>query len=384
MRQAIGWVATLLFATCVSAQVVDPGKHRAAAQRFGTEVARALNERDKASLARLLDFHGLAQRAAQVQGLNGKDEQDYIKGVESVGVERLIQSYFQALDSSQGTVKFMRVTDAVPARSLVRLDLGDRGFNYFEYVLSTSADGRTRAVDWYQVSTGELMSVTIGGVSQLFMASNRGMLERLLGGAKVDEATLAKLHRIGELQRAGKPAEALQLLKQLPDPLGSTRILLAARASMASFAQLPDEYDAALAKMAEKYANDPAASFMLIDYYFKREDTPQVLKALGILEQRVGIDGITSQLRANTYLFADDFTNALKYADDSIRLEPDRVEGHDTRATILVQMKRYTDAVDAYRAMEKQFDLAFTREVFADPIFAPFVASKPFQAWLPK
>jgi len=384
MKQAIGWVATLLFATCASAQVVDPAKHRAAAERFGTEVARALNGRDKPALAALLDFHGLAQRAAQFQGLTGKDEKDYIRGVESVGVDRLVQSYFQALDSSHGTAKFMRVTDAVPARSVVRLDLGDRGFNYFEYVLATGTDGRTRSVDWYQVSTGELMSVTIGGVSQLFMGSNRGMLERLLGGTKVDEATLAKLTRIGELQRAGKPAEALALIKQLPDPLGSTRILLAARASMASFAELPDEYDAALAKMAEKYSNDPAASFMLIDYYFKLEDMAQVLKSVGILEQRVGVDGITSQLRANTYLTANDMPNALKYAEESIRLEPERVEGHDTRATILVQMKRFQDAVDAYRGIEKQFELTFTREVFADPVFAQFVSSKPFQAWLPK
>ena len=385
----MGWVsrciATLLFAVCASAQVVDRAQHRASAEQFGAEIARALNERDKKAFAGLIDFQSLGRRAAQFQNLTPKDEQAFTGGLQSALLDRLVASYFQSLDTSHGTVKFMRVTNAVPARSLVRLDLGDRGFNYFEYVLANGADGRARAVDWYQVSTGELMSVTIGGVSQLFIANNPGMLERLLGtGAKVDPMLVTRLQKIGELQRAGKPAEALALLKQLPEPMGNSRILLSARASMASLAELPEEYDAALAMIAERYSDDPAASFMLIDYYFKRQDTPQVLKALSTLEKRVGVDGITCQLRANTHLIANDFKTALKYAEESIRLEPDRLEGHDARATILVRLARFADAVDAYRDMENQFGIKFTRDIFLqDPVFAPLVASTAFRAWLP-
>jgi hypothetical protein len=79
----------------------------------------------------------------------------------------------------------------------------------------------------------------------------------------------------------------------------------------------------------------------------------------------------------------NDFPNALKYADESIKLEPDRVGGHDIRASVLVGLGRHQDAVTEYQGLEKNFGLQFTREVFTDdPAFAQFVASAPFKAWL--
>ena len=41
-------------------------------------------------------------------------------------------------------------------------------------------------------------------------------------------------------------------------------------------------------------------------------------------------------------------------------------------------------AVDAYRSMEQEFPLQFTRENFSDPLFAKFVESRQFKAWLPE
>ena len=104
-----------------------------------------------------------------------------------------------------------------------------------------------------------------------------------------------------------------------------------------------------------------------------------------LLGERVGRDGVTCLLRANAYLLSNDFVNGLKHTEESIRLEPERLSAHDTRATILVHLERYQDAVDAYRGMETDFGLQFTRDVFLeDATFEKLVASKPFRAWLPK
>ena len=385
MKRATLWLVALLFATCAAAENDAATKRRAAAESFGNEIARAFNERDGEALNSLIDLHALALRAAQYQEMSAELEQAFVRGAELKGLQPLIATYFRALDTSKGTVKFMRVTTQTPPRSLVRFDLGAQGFNYAEYVLHTDATGRTRAVDWYQLTTGDLMSVTLGGVGQLFTNASPGLLERMFGGEAINRELIANLARVGELYRSGKYAEALEILKKLPEPVASSRFILSARATAASYAKLTDEYDAALAKLAAKHSDDPSTTFMLIDYHFKRQDTPRVLAAIDTMERRVGVDGVTRMLRANAYMLTNDIANALKSADEAVALEPDLLTAQDSRATLLVRMERFEDAISAYRAMETQFSFTFTRDVFLeDPTFARLVASPAFKAWLPK
>ncbi len=389
MRQSIPWISKLLFAALAFAgpafaQTAAPDKQRAAAERFGNDIARAFNERDAKALAALIDFHALAVKSAELQELSDANEKAFAQGLESAGFSKLSEAYFRGLDAGKGTVQFMRVTDSASPRSLIRFDMGDQGFNYLEFVLRTNEKGQTRTIDWYQLNTGELMSVTLASAGQLF-GSNTSFLERMFGGAKIDDATLAKIKKAGELSRAGKYAEALPLFKQLPPPIRDSRIMLLSQATTASMANLPVEYDQAISRMAQLYSDDPAAAFMLMDYHFLRKNTPEVLKSLNAMEKRVGRDGVTCLLRANAYLLTNDFVNGLKHTEESIRLEPERLSAHDTRATILVHLERYQDAVDAYRGMETDFGLQFTRDVFlGDATFAKLVDSKPFRAWLPK
>src|SRR6185436_19671016 len=201
-------IATILFATCASAQVKEGATGRDAAARFGESVARALNDRDDKAFASLIDLHGLAIRSARMLELGASDQESYVRGVETVGMQRMIAGYFQTMNASNGAAQFMRVTNTTPARALVRLDLGANGFDYLEYVVETR-DGRTRAVDWFQLSSGELISVTMGGLAQLFSSGDPGLVGRLFNVEKVDQTAVSKLRRIGELQRAGKYAEAL-------------------------------------------------------------------------------------------------------------------------------------------------------------------------------
>jgi hypothetical protein len=54
-----------------------------------------------------------------------------------------------------------------------------------------------------------------------------------------------------------------------------------------------------LTDMATYYANDPAAAFMLLDYYYLQGDTKKALLSVEAIEQRAGTDGMIQMLRAN-------------------------------------------------------------------------------------
>jgi tetratricopeptide (TPR) repeat protein len=380
----LGWIATLLFATCGYAQISGGATERETARRFGESMASALNERDGKAMSTLVDVRGFALRTAKVQGMGPGEQEQFAKGLEKAGLSRLYDSYFQSMNASDGTAKFMRVTETRPARAIVRLDLGANGNDYLEFMLE-SRDGRTRAVDWFVLSSGELVSVTIGSVAQMFTTNDGGLLGRLFGTDRVDAKSLARLRKAGELQRAGKHAEALTELQQLPEAMVNSRALLSAQATIAQMSKNDAEYTRVLAKLAEKYSDDPSTAFKLIDHYFTIKDRPKMLASLDTMEKRVGADGVTRNLRAAAYFATGDYANTLKYADETIHLEPDLMTGHDTRASALVGLTRYADAIAQYQSLEKQFGLSFTRDVFvSDPFFAAFVKSAAFRAWLPK
>jgi tetratricopeptide (TPR) repeat protein len=377
-------IAALLFIAPAIAQVRDGATDFESTKHFGEAIARAFNERDAKAMDSLIDLRSLAMRAAKAQGLSPAGQDKYVRDVESAGSADMIANYMTKLNSTRGTALFMRATNEREARALVRLDFGEQGFDYLEYVVETM-QRRVRAVDWFQLSTGELASVTMGGVSQMFTTKDAGVLKRLFGVRQIDQATIDNMSRIGELQRQMKYAEALALMKKLPDPIANSRYMLAKQGSFARASRREDEYTRILSKLAERYSDDPASAFLLIDHYFTVKDLPGLLKAFDTIEKRVGVDGVTRHLRAAAYCQAEEFATCLKYADESARLEPDRMDGYDLRAAALVGLGRFADAVAQYRAIEKQFGLTFTREIFAgDPAYSSFIASQAFKNWLPR
>jgi len=62
-------------------------------------------------------------------------------------------------------------------------------------------------------------------------------------------------------------------------------------------------------------------------------------------------------MRANTFMLAGDMPNALQSADESVELEPDRLDSRDLRATLLVRSGRYSDAIAAYKDIETRFGI---------------------------
>jgi tetratricopeptide (TPR) repeat protein len=278
----------------------------------------------------------------------------------------------------------MRVTGANPARVLVRITFAEEGFDYMEFVVETQ-NGRTRAVDWFQLSQGQLFSITVGALTRLFTAPDAGVLGRLFGLEKIDPETVATMTRFAEQKRKGQFREALATSRKLPDRIANDRVMLVVQASLAALAKDDAEYERVLGKIAARYSDDPGAAFMLMDHYFLKQDLPRFLKAIDAVEKRIGVDGVTRQLRAAGYYGLKDYATSLKYADESIGLEPGRLGGYDVRASALVGLGRFGDAIAQYKALEEDYELMFTREVFADdPMFEKFVASKEFKAWLPE
>jgi len=371
----------------LSAAPAVPGKPASLdLDALGARISAAFNERDAATLVGMIDTQALGMRVAVTLFEDEKSRNEFAQGfARSATSTEVVRQLFAQLDASEGTsTKFMKVVKrGDERRPLVRLDYGSSGFEYLEFVLERDDKGQPRIVDWAALSGGELYSASVSLVARMAMGPAPGLISSFLGLRHVDQKTVDRMKRIAELRKRGEFQKAFEEMGALPAELADSRILLVQRASLASEAGNDEAYMQMLARLEELHGDDPAAAFMLLDHYFFTRDLRKSLGAIDVLERRVGADGLTQLLRANVQMEMGSPKDAIAYAAEAIRLEPDFASAYFTLAQSHVSAGQFAEAIAVYQRLEADFGYEFSREVFAgDAQFGKFVDSPQFRKWL--
>jgi tetratricopeptide (TPR) repeat protein len=353
----------------------------------GENIAAAFNEGQVDTVIRMLDMEALSRRVAATVVEGEKDRADFALGFQRGSkVEDIGKLMFGQRDGSDLTVKFVRVVQCEYERcALLRFDYGDNGFDYIEFAIRQDNVGRTRIVDWAPLTTGEMVSVTIGSTARLVLDTSPNLLARLLGLKSVDQAAVKRMKDIGQMRRNGDFKGAYVEIGKLPPELANTRAMLTLQAAMANEAGDTDGYKRTLVRLNELHGNDPAAATMLLDHYFYNKDLDNSLRVISIIEARVGADGLTNLLRANVYAAVGRNKEAIASAREAIRLEPDYTAAYFTLAQELVRRGKFAQAIDAYKTLQSEFGYEFSRDNFAeDDQYRKFIASTQFRKWMVK
>jgi tetratricopeptide (TPR) repeat protein len=357
-------------------------------EAVGEQLETIFNERQMDSLASMLDLAGLGGRVAMHVFDNDKGRAGFVQGfLKTAQAKVVVTDFFGQLDSSEeSAVKYMKVVRrGAENRPLLRLDYGDGGFEYVEFVVQTDAKGKTRIVDWAPLSGGELYSEVVGRMARILTEPSPGLIQSLLGLQQIDQISLKRMKTIAELRRKGDLRGAFQEMEKLPPEIADSRMMLVQRASLASEANDDDNYRKMLARLEKLHGNDPAAAFMLLDHYFYAKDLDKCLQAIATIESRVGVDGMTQMLRSNIYASAGKHKEAVTYAAKAIDLEPDLTDPYFTLAQSHVILGQFAEAIGAYSTLQTEFGYEFSQENFAqDATFTKFIASPQFKKWLQK
>lgn len=356
-----------------------------APETTAASLVQAFNQRNESAVVDFLDMPAVGARVGKAMATNPTEQSQVAHAFNENLGHKMVQSYFKILDSRHGTVRLMRTTQSNgQVLALVRFDMGGQGFDYLEFVLQPDGTGHYRAVDWYQLSRGELVSVTLGALVKLMADPDPDLLHRLLGTTTYDPNQIARLKQIGTLQRSGDFAGALAASNQLPPEIADTRIVLTVRVSLASLAGDKAEYHRLLGVLAHKYSADPAVAFLLIDYYFAEHKMDQALQCVVTIERRVGSDGVTNLLKANIDMMTGAYAQGVASAQQAIQLEPDLKDAYYSLAMNYAGLKQYPQAIGVYKSMITRFKLKFDRQHFErEPRLAGLVQSPDFQKWLP-
>lgn len=352
-------------------------------QELGQRWAAAINESDVPSLSALLDLQALGGRtAATMPTTTEAQRNDFVLGF-TRGGSRLLPTWIQQVQSAEGSALFLKVHSFDGMRGpLVRYDLGDQGYNYLLLIAERREAAEPRVVDIFLATTGQRFSDTLGAISMMLVAPNDSLLGRVFGLTDIDEGLVKSFTSIGELQRAGRTADAFAKLQTLPEPIRNHRVMLNLSVQFASLLS-EDLYREELARLARYHRDDPTAAFMLIDYYFYKGDTQAAMDALLGMERAFGTDGAIAILKANISVEADDLFNARRFARQSVDLEPSNELGFLTLLTILMLSEEYADGIEVLEGLEQDFGYAFEEAAFTDnDLYAGFVRSPEYAAWI--
>ncbi|HJR68565.1 MAG TPA: hypothetical protein VKA43_00835 [Gammaproteobacteria bacterium] len=349
---------------------------------LGEQWAAAINDSDPVALGALLDFQALGVRSSKTMSDVESERNDFVRGF-AAGGTRLPAMWISQIESLEGRAIFLRVRTFDGMRGpLVRYDLGEGGHNYLLLIAESRPGGRPRVVDALVATNGQRLSDTFGAASQLIVAPSNSLLGRLFGLNAVDQNMVATFRKLGEYQLAGRTADAYAAVRELPDEIRDQRVLLNISVQLASVLD-EDLYREELARLARNYRDDPTTAFLLIDYYFYKNDVASAMESVERMEAAFGADAALANLKATLAIQAGDLAAARRHAEQGVELEPENENSHWTRLTVLMTAGEYADGIDTIESLERDFGYAFDESSFVDnEVYAGFVRSPEYRAWL--
>ena len=349
---------------------------------LAANIVDAINGGDATALCATIDIDEMALLTAKKAFEKSSDREDFIKGLKR-GFNNLCQRFVNSVKAGEGQAKFLRTRKYKLQDSIViRLDMGNSGFDYLEYLTHKNKQGKYQVIDWYQLSTGQFISDTVGVITRLVIQPDPNLIKRFFGMTSVNNDVMDEIKQMGTLSRLGKYKEALAAYSRLPPKIKNNRILMTTGISFAIHSKQDDKYQEMLKELARHHSKDPAAAFMLIDHYFYEENWDKALESVGFIESKFGQDGVTELLRANIYYSKKDYANQERHAKRSIELEPDASDAYFTLLAGYLEIKEFQKVVSVFDQIMDRFEISFSRADFEDDeVYKDFVKSNAYKNW---
>lgn len=349
---------------------------------LANEIVTAINQRDSDSLNAVFDYPELARRAAISSTDNERERKAFIRGMlKDPG--KFGRRFIKSVDFTSGKAKFLRVIkQGDQERILIRLNLGESGFDYKEFVVRRQLNHHYKVIDLYQLTAGQLLSDTIGSIAKLMMDPDPAIVKKLFGINQFDDDLLKQLVLMNKYAQQNKYEEAYQVFNDMPSAVRNARIMLTLGLSYVNYTGDDAKYKQLLGDLARYHSLDPAAAFMLIDHYVYQGDTHKALSSVNLIESKYGQDAALETIRANLYLISNDLKKSLISAKKGIALEPDFEEAYFSLAEGYIRLGRYQEAIDTFEMLVSLFGYQFSVESFnSEPTYFKFIDSKAFKNW---
>ena len=268
-------------------------------------------------------------------------------------------------------------------RAVVRVDLDNFQFNYFDFDLRLDQRENVVVVDWINFLDGQAFSQDVGTYLVLAQPS-KSALRKLLDFSNVSER---ELFQFGELMKAARDRN-LTKFNELRDGIQPRfqrqRIVVESGVRVARDVRRRREMVAALGIMAEHFPEEPLYSLMLLDHYFPQKKFEEGIAALQRLSDRLGVEDAAMDARMSAALLASgNPAEAVDYAELALRREPGLELGWLSALNARNAVGDFAGTVEALTQLEGEFEYDLGPETLEKSrVFGQLMASEEFAAWL--
>lgn len=387
-------IVSLIFtALCVGA-LADEAEDAA-------EVEARKQEAFRAGVASIVDDLNFEYFDSFLNAIDQRDMLDRIYGLRLID-QRIKKQFEQNLEGSwQGLMKGGIVPGrGVPeeglsftllgvesrgdlGRAVVRADLDNFQFNYFEFDLRLDQGENVMIVDWINYLEGQAFSQDVGLYLVLAQPS-KSALRKLLDFSNVSER---ELFQFGELMKAARDNN-LPKYNELRDGMQPRfqrqRIVVESGVRVARNVRRRREMVAALGIMAEHFPEEPLYSLMLLDHYFPQKKFEEGMAALQRLRDELEVEDAAMDARMSAALLASgNPAEAGAYADLALGREPGLELGWLSALNARNAVGDFTGAVAALAKLEGEFGYDLGPEKLEKSrVFGDLMQSDEFAAWL--
>jgi len=268
-------------------------------------------------------------------------------------------------------------------RAVVRADLDDFQFNYFEFDLRLDQRENVVIVDWINFLDGQEFSQDVGLYLVLALPS-KSALRKLLDFSNASERELFQFGELMKAARDGNLAKYNELRDGMQPRFQRQRIVVESAVRVARNVRRRREMVAALGIMAEHFPEEPLYSLMLLDHYFPQKKFEEGLAALQRLKDELDVEDAAMDARMSAALLAlGNPVEAGAYADLALEREPGLELGWLSALNARNAVGDFAGTVAALAKLEGEFGYDLGPEnLKKSRVFGQLIASEEFSAWL--
>jgi tetratricopeptide (TPR) repeat protein len=365
---------------------IEPGLSEDECRELAERIAKAVQGKDPAALAKVFDWDALIENASgDVEAPKGVKDRFAAEMKGDAQRAGALAKQIRDHVARGAEYKYLHAHVVGNEQRLLfrvaRPNLDELLIDYHDVVLSRRPDGQVKATDAYILANGELLSMT---ARRAFAISRL----RVIGAAAdslqpIERAYLLHFKQVElmtELESKGQHDKALQIYDQLPSELQRDKNVLLIRLRAAQ-AVSDTAYAEAVRDLRSVHPDDPCIDLYGITYFLQKKDFAQALASIDRIERAVEDTPYANLLRAYVHQNAGNWPAARKAAEAAVAAEPTLADAHWILVLVSLQEKKHAETLERLNEIERRFKPKFP-DFASIPDYADFVKSPQYREWL--
>ena len=354
-------------------------------EQFATSLEQDIYAEPKVDFEKFCNMDWLTQRVAGDMDQKDTKIKDLMAGWKQGYIQSNPLSLMQQLVRDGGSYDFLKVLDNANGkqskRVIFRMVRPDGGYNYHEFLLAKSPDGKVRAYDIFTHLNAEFQSETSRRLLLYYIQQNEAkLLTEISGTEKAELENVTKLQQMAEFNQLKQYEKALLVYYQMPEQTQQLKHVLTMRFTAAFGKMDHQEIVKTYDDFQKKYPADNCLNFLGVTYFSSKGDYDKTIKCLDAISQAIKGDPFLDIKKAEMYEAKDEYATAEKMTLAALQQDSSLIDGYWLMITISLNQEDHAKTLEWLKKIDSQFEMDWN-DISSVEDYSEFIKSPQYKEW---